>query len=242
MISLKKIITLISITVLLVFSSSTVFAKSDNEPKGKGPKKNVETSETEPGDDEEEAMSPKEAARARYTVRKLNKILDETDDPEVEEAVEEIAEDQEEIEESADEAVENIDGRPAHIKFLLGPDFKNLGQLRREVVHTRNNIRKLVRLQEKAGEDDQELIEDARLEMETRMQELQSDISQGLTGFSLFGWLNRLMSGFVAPEFPVESPVPSVEPSESPGPTGSPEGTPVESPEPTEEPSPSPEL
>ena len=131
---------------------------------------------------------------------KLNKIVEETEDPEVEEEVGEVAEEQEQVEEQAEEAIQNTSDRPAAVRFLIGPDYKNLGQLRSDVVHTRNNIRKLEKVLEKVDEGDQSSIEAAILELEESALRLQTEIYTKLGDFSLFGWLFRWLSGFTPPE------------------------------------------
>ena len=255
---LKKFSLLITVLLLLSFYSPAL-AKND---KAKNPKSNAavnlineESDEAEEGEDEG-YISPSQAAKSRNAIRKLEKIQETTYDPEIVEEVEEVTEEQEEVQESIEDSLEAVDNRPAAIKFLIGPDFKNLGQLRKEVVHTRNNIRKLEQIREKVAGETQAAVDEAINELEATTLNLQASIGEKLEGFSLFGWLARWLSGFDAPEEPSETPGPSVEPTISPEPTGSPEATtvpteapigspsasPVESPTATVVPEPSPET
>ena len=180
---MKKIIILAGL-ILLLQMPLAVYAKTDNN-KGSNNQPSTHASET---------------AREKSALGKLNRIIDETDDPEIEEEVEAIAEEQEQVEEQAEEAIQNTSERPAAVRFLIGPDYKNLGQLRSEVVHTRNNIRKLEKVLERASEEDQPAIEAAVLELEESALKLQTEIYTKLADFSLFGWLFRWLSGFTPPE------------------------------------------
>lgn len=173
-----------------------------------------------------------EAARARSASAKINKIIEETNDPEVIDEVETLVEEQEQVETRAQVALEKTAERPAAVKFLIGPDYKNLGQLRSEIVHIQNNIRHLERLKEKAGEDEVASIDEAILELKESESGLQSEIYNNLSGFSLFGWLFKWLGGFT-PEVEV-TPTPTATSSASPT------GTPTAAPTSTASPSPTP--
>ncbi len=256
---MKKISLIITVFLLLSFFSP-VLAKSD-KAKANNSKASRTAAEDageteEEGDDTEDGdeiggyVSPSQAAKSRNALRKLEKIQETTNDPEVEEEVEDVVEEQEEVQEQVEESLDAVDNRPAAIKFLIGPDFKNLGQLRKEVVHTRNNIRKLEKISEKVTGETQVAVDEAINELEATSLNLQASIGEKLEGFSLFGWLARWLSGFDAPEEPSPTPEPSVEPTVSPeatvvpteAPTGTPSATPVESPTATVTPEASPEA
>jgi hypothetical protein len=237
---LKKI-TLLAVSVLLLFLYSPAFAKKDKDGQGNNSKKNAVVQQ----EDEDTAISPKEAARVRNTVRKLNKITNETEDPEIGEEADELAEEQENIEDRVEETIETVDKRSSVMKFLIGPDYKNLGQLRKEVVHTRNNVRQLEHLKEKAGENEQGSIEAAIHALLAKASGIQADIIERSSGFSLFGWLTRWLGGYDQTEPPTEpTPEPTVEPTITPADELSPTVTvtPVVTLEPTEEPTVSPEV
>ena len=232
---LKKLI-ILSAVILFSLSLTSAFAKNDNV-KSNNSKANrqVETNSdaeevsNEVGGIAEEVVvqSPSEAAKSRNAIKKLEKVQETVAVQEVEEDIEDVVEEQIDTQDTVDEAIVEVDQRPSYIKFLIGPDFKNLGQLRKEVVHTRNNIRQLERVREKLTGDEQTVIDEAIAELESNALNLQASIGEKLEGFSLFGWLFRWMSGFDAPEEPEVSPTPSIEPTESPEATIVPSVTPV---------------
>lgn len=113
----------------------------------------------------------------------------------------------EEIEKSADEisysSVENInpldevDNRPAWKSFLLGPDYKNLGEIRSNLVQTRNQIRKIEKTMEKnMGEEEANTLRVRLGDLETERLKIVNYIEEKDDGFSLFGWLAKLISGY----------------------------------------------
>ena len=160
---------------------------SGNAAQGKSNNANVENKEAKLSSDE---------AKLKSAPGKIKLIEETTADPEIGAEAVEISQNQEEVEKSAEEAIEKVDDRPAFVKFLIGPDLKNLGQLRSEVVKTRNNIRQLEKLQERAGETEQPAIKAAILELEETAYKLQAEMYSKLSGFSLFGWLIKWMDGF----------------------------------------------
>ena len=179
-------------------------AKSENANSLRGKPSLVQSEDGEPGpgyddgEDTDEELSKSELAKQKNTVRKLNRIKEMVNNPEIGEQIQEMAQEQEQIENDADEALQNANQRSNQLKFLIGPDYKNLGELRKQVVHTRNSIRKLEKLQEKAGEDLSEGFDSAILALEQEAYKMQSQMYENLVepGYSLFGWLFRWFSGF----------------------------------------------
>lgn len=221
-------------------ASRTVQIETDDEDEAE--EQESEDNEVEVEDEDEEsdsALSPSEAAKSRNAVRKLERIQEETNNPEVGEQVQEMTEEQERIQERVVESLDTVDERPAFVKFLIGPDYKNLGQLRKEVVQTRNNIRQLEKLGEKATGDTKVAIDEAIDELESTALNLQASIGEKLEGFSLFGWLFRWLGDFDAPEEPVVTPLPSISPEASVEPIVTTEPTITPTPEVEVSPSPS---
>ncbi|KKQ25365.1 MAG: hypothetical protein US62_C0043G0006 [Candidatus Woesebacteria bacterium GW2011_GWA1_37_8] len=197
---MKNILIFVVGLFLLLSSFVVVKAKSNaNSGSNKSAVGETRSTNAKKNEDTANTLSPSELAKTKSATAKLNKIKEVTDDPVIIEEVDNLAQEQEQIEASA-EAVLNKADRPAAVKFLIGPDYKNLGQLRSEVVHTRNNIRQLERIQEKAGEDEQLAIQAALSELEESASRLQSEMYTKLSGFSLFGWLFRWLNGFTPPD------------------------------------------
>ena len=112
-----------------------------------------------------------------------------------------------EIEEAADEIsyssvgnispLDEVDNRPAWKSFLLGPDYKNLGEIRSNLVQTRNQIRKIEKTMEKnMGEEEANTLRVRLGDLETERLKIVNYIEEKDDGFSLFGWLAKLISGY----------------------------------------------
>ncbi len=113
---------------------------------------------------------------------------------------EEIIESVEEISYASVEnisSLEEVENRPAWKTFLLGPDYKNLGQIRSNLVQTRNQIRNLEKTMEKnMGEEESNTLRARLGVLEEERLKIFNYIDQKDDGFSLFGWLAKLMSGY----------------------------------------------
>jgi len=223
---LKLLIISIATLVFLRQVAFVTFARSENSQSSSRQNNSANKSRGDNLETEEEStMTTSELAKSKNAVSKLNRIAEVTDDPEIATEVAELKDEQEDIEENTNKLLEKVDDRSAVVKFLIGPDYKNLGQLRKDVVHLRNNIKKLERMQEKASEAEQPAIEAALLELEEKASSLQSEMYKKLSNFSLFGWLFRWMSGFT-PEVEV-SPTPTITviPTSITSPTSTPSAT-----------------
>lgn len=109
------------------------------------------------------------------------------------EQVREVAREQNEATEDTVQAMENAQNRNRVRTFFFGPDYKNLGQLRSEMVQVRNRIAQLNRLAEKAeGEDSKLALEEQIQEMEQEQTRIENFIKENEEKFSLFGWVKKL--------------------------------------------------
>lgn len=121
----------------------------------------------------------------------------EEEEQEPEEVLEEVAETQEEMAEETSEAIEAVESRGALKKMIIGDDYKNLGQLRSTLVHSRNDVKKLTRTL--AVTEDPEAAAALEEAITTLMQErarIRTVIDENEGAGSLFGWLGRFMTGY----------------------------------------------
>jgi hypothetical protein len=116
---------------------------------------------------------------------------------EISDQIEQVAQEQEQVQEQTTEAIEKIENRGKVKTFLVGTDYKNLGQLRSELVHNRNQIRKLTQaLNQAPVGTDTALIE---AQLATLMQErerIKTIITNNESSFSLFGWVLRFLTNY----------------------------------------------
>lgn len=121
----------------------------------------------------------------------------------------------EESEATVESSLTEMSGRPGFLKFIIGPDYKNAGMIRSEIVRMRNEIAKLTRTREKLPESDQAELDESISALETDLTAIENRLSEALTGVSLFGWLSKLLTGFATPT-PTATPTPVVSPTASP--------------------------
>jgi len=83
------------------------------------------------------------------------------------------------------------------MRFIFGPDYKNAGEVRSQIAQIQNDIRDLEALKDDlTSTTDQREVQEAIDNLESEAEALQTDLDQKLEGFSLFGWLNRLLSRY----------------------------------------------
>lgn len=113
----------------------------------------------------------------------------------------------EEVEDAADDIslstvnnilpIEEVSDRPAWKSFLFGPDYKNLGAIRSNLVKTQNQIKNIEKTMEKnMGEEENNTLRARLGELEEERLTIFNYIDEKDDGFSLFGWLAKLMSGY----------------------------------------------
>jgi len=94
-------------------------------------------------------------------------------------------------------SLEEVATIPAWKSFLLGPDYKNLGQIRSNLVKTENQIKNIEKAMEKNMGEEESAALRARLdELEQDRLRISNYIDEKDDGFSLFGWLAKLVSGY----------------------------------------------
>lgn len=124
-------------------------------------------------------------------VKKLEKIADLDKGIEVE--VDNVAKKEKEAGEKVKGKMDAVDKRGGFKTFLIGSDYKNLGELRSELVTTENSLNRLNKALEKTTDDA------VKTDLRTQISELSSikteaeSFVKSMEGrFSLFGWLARM--------------------------------------------------
>lgn len=106
-----------------------------------------------------------------------------------------IAQQQNDTKDKTSDEINTVESRSKIKTFFFGSDFKNLGDLRSQMVQTRNQIAQLTRLADKA-ENDQDKTE-LLSQIQTLNQEqasIETFITQNESKFSLFGWAVKLFN------------------------------------------------
>ena len=112
---------------------------------------------------------------------------------EIEEVTTEIEQDQEEIV----EVIEKVESRPKWQTLLVGTDYKNLGQLRSQLVKNRNTIRKLSKTSaDVTAPAAAELVQTQIDTLEEEQFRIKEIIEENEQQFSLLGWVFKFLSGY----------------------------------------------
>lgn len=134
----------------------------------------------------------------RSTVSELVKKLLEVADKEKEgigEEVRVIAKEQDESKDNIATSVEKIKNRSAFKTFLIGTDYKNIGELRSESVKIENQIKQLGDLLSKAKIlINKETIQAQVKVLEAQKQKIDDFLKANESKFSLFGWLVKMFN------------------------------------------------
>ncbi|HOX10565.1 MAG TPA: hypothetical protein P5323_01265 [Candidatus Moranbacteria bacterium] len=200
----------IVLSVMFGCVSLAAVAKSDNANKNDKTEKSVksqEKSKTVNLKNFEKADQTKSTTNAKIHKEKTGKVVEVLEqvaaqeetagNTEVSEQVGQVAETQDQAQEETVAAIEEVEKRGKVKTFLVGTDYKNLGQLRSSLVHNRNEIRQLTKsLTQTQTPENQALIE---AQLATLMQErerIKTVITTNESGFSLFGWVSRFLFNY----------------------------------------------
>lgn len=91
-------------------------------------------------------------------------------------------------------ALQTMSQRNQAVKFMIGPDYKNAGQVRSDVVGLRNDIKKLEQIKEDSLPADVGDTQTAIDELQIEADELEIQLTKQTSGFSLFGWLAKMFA------------------------------------------------
>lgn len=218
----SKIASIAFLALALGIGASVAFAKSDNakaqgngnqngnavqtQEKNKvmnqGEETQIQTQEQNEAQNQEEEKGKKNENKGqdtaelhRSTVATFVQSLLAVSDREggIGQEVRVIAEQQNDTKDRASDLIYAVENRNKVKTFFIGTSYKNLGELRSQMVQTRNQIEQLTRLVVKA-ENDQD-----KAELQTQIQTLEQEqtkindfITQNESKFSLFGWAVKL--------------------------------------------------
>ena len=104
-----------------------------------------------------------------------------------------IAEQQNEVKDRAADLIYAVENRNKVKTFFIGTSYKNLGELRSQMVQTRNQIEQLARLSVKAeNEGDKTELQNQIQLLEQEQTKINDFITLNESKFSLFGWAVKL--------------------------------------------------
>jgi len=130
-------------------------------------------------------------------IQSLERVSVRESNPEIGEQIRTMTESHEQIQSKVMTALSNMNARSGLMKFIFGPSYKNAGEIRAQAAQLRNDAVGLTSLREELIlAADQEEVQGAIDSLEGEADALESELDQQLQGFSLFGWLSRILSGY----------------------------------------------
>jgi hypothetical protein len=127
-------------------------------------------------------------------IQNLDRVAKRNNNPEIGEQVRSMVQNHEKVQARTKTALKTMSKRNTAIKFIIGPDYKNAGQVRSDVVSLKNDIKKLEQTKKNVLPAETEDIQEVIDELEVEANELESQLTEQLSGFSLFGWLSKLLT------------------------------------------------
>lgn len=206
----------------LVVSTGSSFAKSDRAPEKsvgagrvskadkvkinvKQEAKSFEKADRKSEGISEDATTPgkSNASLHREKVEEVTQSLEKVAKKEkaikkeaVAQQIEDVTGESVETSDEAADAIAEVESRNPFKQFLIGTDYKNLGQLRSSLVKNENQIRKLTRTLEGVDSEDRTAIEDQLLVLTQERERIKTVITDNEGGFSLLGWVFRFLNGY----------------------------------------------
>lgn len=108
-----------------------------------------------------------------------------------------IAQNQNKRQERAEAALSEAKKRGGFMKFIIGPNYKQLEKAKAELQAQNQELGQLRGLLDQvSGASDEAAIAEQIAVLEQVKNEVAAEVGREIRGFSLFGWLNKIMSGY----------------------------------------------
>ena len=164
---------IVSLVLALTFCFSIVFAKAQNEKQVNG---------------------AEHRSTVATFVRSLLNIADKEQGG-IGEQVRVVAQEQNETKDKVADGIDKIQNRSKIKTFLIGTDYKNVGQLRSEMVKTGNQIDWLKKLLDKTTSEESKTALQGQIQtLEQGQQKIDDFLKANESKFSLFGWFVKLFN------------------------------------------------
>ena len=203
---MKKIITISAISLAILVLPSFVLAQGNQQGQGgtqqqdrvQDPTTHDDTAVVSPqGNQQGQGVQQQTGTGNKgieTAIQSLNRVAERNNNPEIGEQVRSMVQNHEKVQTRTKTALQQMSQRNKAVKFLLGPDYKNAGQVRSDVVGLRNDIKKLEQIKEGSLPADAGDVQGAIDELQVEADELEAQLTEQLSGFSLFGWLAKLLA------------------------------------------------
>jgi len=108
-----------------------------------------------------------------------------------------VAQNQVQSEDKVNEAIDMADKRGSFSKFFIGPDYKQLKLVKQEMEQNQLRIQELNQIMTQlSNQSEQTELQNIIQTLEMQNTELQNQLNNQISGFSIFGWLFKWIAGY----------------------------------------------
>jgi hypothetical protein len=126
----------------------------------------------------------------------LTRVTERVNNPETGEQIRQMVQKHEQVQTRTKTALQLMSQRSQAVKLIAGPDYKNAGQVRNDVVELKNDILELEQIKEEVLPIEAGDVQGAIDELQVEADDLEAQLIEQTSGFSLFGWLGRLLTRY----------------------------------------------
>jgi len=190
--------TLIIITTILVTLLVTSTAHAKNTQPTTNNRPNIATIEGQPKSQKPEDPTSNGTPSQKFenSIQKLERVQERISNPEIGEQIQETARNQEQQQIKIEAKLQEMNARPGYLKFILGPDYKNAGEIRSSIANLQNQERQLTKIKDSLSDEEMQEMDEIILTVQEEIDQYEQQLKDSLEGFSLFGWLNRLFTNY----------------------------------------------
>ena len=197
---------IVSLILGITFCLPVIFAKAENENQANVNENQAKINEKQDKINEKQANvnesqgnnNQLNGAEHRSTVATFVQNLLNVADREqggIGDQVRVLANEQNDSKDNIANEIDKIKNRSGLKTFFIGTDYKNVGQLRSEMVKTRNQIDRLKRLLDKTTSEESKIALQGQIQtLEQAQQKIEDFLKTNESKFSLFGWFVKLFN------------------------------------------------
>ena len=126
-------------------------------------------------------------------LQNLNQVAERVNNPEIGQQIRQMVSTQQQLQLNLETNLQSMQQRKSLARFLIGPDYKTAKQINSDISQLRNQALRLSQIDPEST-DQAVAIQAAVEQLELSSQQLEGQLDEQLTGFSLFGWLNSLIN------------------------------------------------
>lgn len=210
---IRKLLTLLTNLLLITGLISSVQASIHNKEDNNIPEKiqltysndYIDNSNSESETESEEnneagnntSNSNENEDRLENAIRKSEILKQQINNPDVGNQIHNMIQETERFRKRTSQLLSNFQTRSLFLKLLVGPDYKNTGELKSEIVRLQSQIQQTIQLRNALeNEEDIRQIDEIISDLNKEVENIQSKLNEELSAPSLFGWLVKLLKGY----------------------------------------------